>query len=163
VTFRILEVEFDDPRAVALREVLDVDLDARYAEKTAGEPEEVTAERSRVLAVHAGDVVATFLAVDANGAPVGHVLLRRLGEDWELKRLVVASAARRRGIGRALTSAVVDRARSEGAHRIILQTGGPQPESRALYEAEGFTSIEVYEPYRETMPGSLCYELRLAP
>ncbi len=88
-------------------------------------------------------------------------MLRRLGDEWELKRLVVAPHGRRRGVGTALTQAVIDRARREGARRVILQTGAPQPESIALYVAAGFTPIPVYEPYAETMANSRCFELVL--
>lgn len=160
---RVEEVRIDDPRAVALRAMLDQELDVRYGPVTAGEPPELTAARSEALRVHPDQVIATFLAVDEDGGALGHVMLRRLGEDAELKRLIVPASARRRGVGRALTAAVIERARAEGARRVILQTGAPQPESVALYTGAGFTPIPVYDPYAETMPESLCFELVLRP
>lgn len=159
----IQEVPVDDARAVALRGMLDDELHVRYRSATADEDPELTAARAEALRVHPDEVVATFLALDEHGTPLGHVLLRRLGADAELKRLIVPAVARRRGVGRALTSAVIARARAEGAERVILQTGAPQPESIALYTAAGFTRIPVYEPYLATMPTSLCFELRLVP
>lgn len=156
--FTVEHVAVDDPRAVALRAQLDLDLDERYREADADDPPGMAEERAEALAVHPEQVVATFLAVDADGTALGHVLLRRLGEEWELKRLIVTSAARRRGVGRALTDAVVTRAREGGAPRVILQSGRMQPESLALYAAAGFTPIPVYEPYIATMPQSLCFE-----
>ncbi|KAA9147211.1 GNAT family N-acetyltransferase [Microbacterium lushaniae] len=158
MTPRIEEVSVADPRALALRALLDAELHARYGPLVAGEPAEVTAAREAALTVHPGDVVATFLALGEDGEALGHVMLRRLGEEWELKRLIVPTAGRRRGVGRALTDAVVQRARSGGARRVILQTGEPQPESVRLYAAAGFTPIPVYEPYVATMPESLCFE-----
>jgi GNAT superfamily N-acetyltransferase len=161
---RIEEVASDDARARGMRKLLDADLDARYGPVDAGEPAEVTAARREALRVRPADVVATWLAIDDDsGDPLGHVMLRRLPHadapaEWELKRLVVTDAARRRGVGRALTRAVLDRARADGARRVILQTGAPQPESIALYAAQGFTPIPVYEPYVATMPDSLCFE-----
>jgi GNAT superfamily N-acetyltransferase len=157
VGVRIEEVPVDDPRAVALRGMLDDELDARYGSLTAGEPPELTAARDEALRVHPAEVVATFLAVDGDVA-LGHAMLRRLGAEWELKRLIVPPHARRRGVGRALTDAVLERARAGGARRVILQTGEPQPESVSLYRASGFTPIPVYEPYVATMPESLCFE-----
>lgn len=154
----IAEVDLEDPRAVALRGELDDELGARYAPLTADEPPELTAERDEALRVHPEDVVATFLALDDDERALGHVLLRRLGAEWELKRLIVASTARRRGVGRALTDAVMERARRGGAHRVILQSGEAQPESLELYRRAGFRPIPVYEPYVATMPGSLCFE-----
>ena len=85
-------------------------------------------------------------------------VLRRLGEEWELKRLIVTAGARRRGVGTALTETVVDLARRAGARRVILQSGRMQPESLRVYAAAGFTPIPVYEPYIETMPRSLCFD-----
>jgi len=155
-----MEVPVDDPRAIALRGTLDEELDLRYRPATAEDPA-LTAARAEALRIHPDDVLATFLAVDDDGTPLGHVMLRRLGADLELKRLIVPAVARRRGVGRALTTAVVERARTEGASRLILQTGKAQPESIALYTAAGFTPIPVYEPYVATMPASMCFELPL--
>jgi GNAT superfamily N-acetyltransferase len=156
--YRIDAVAFDDPRAVALRQALVADMDERYGPSHDGEPVAVSEERRRVLEVHADEVVATLLAVDDEGEPLGHALLRRLGGEWEIKRVMVAERARRRGVGRALTLDAVARARAAGAERVILQTGSAQPEAVALYPSLGFTPIPVYEPYVETMPRSLCFE-----
>ncbi|MCC4247607.1 GNAT family N-acetyltransferase [Microbacterium testaceum] len=156
--FHLQRVDVDDPRAVELRGILDADLDERYREADADDPPGMAEERAEALAVHADQVVATFLAVDADGTALGHVMLRRLDEEWELKRLIVTATARRRGVGRALTDAVVARAAEGGARRVILQSGRMQPESLALYVAAGFTPIPVYEPYIATMPESLCFE-----
>ncbi|MCR2819623.1 GNAT family N-acetyltransferase [Microbacterium sp. zg.Y1090] len=161
MTVRIEEVPVDDARAVGLRGMLDDELTVRYGPVTSGEDPELTAARREALRVRPDDVIATFLALDDDGTPLGHVMLRRLGVDVELKRLIVPAVARRRGVGRALTTAVIERARAEGARRVILQTGKPQPESIALYTAAGFTPIPVYEPYVASMPTSLCFELPL--
>ncbi|MGN7969596.1 GNAT family N-acetyltransferase [Microbacterium sp. 22296] len=156
--FRIEQVPVDDPRAVALRGILDDDLDERYRDADADDTPSFAAKREAALAVHPEQVVATLLALDADDTPFGHVILRRLGDEWELKRLVVVAAARRRGVGRALTAEIVDLARRGGAARVILQSGRMQPESLHLYATAGFTPIPVYEPYIETMPLSLCFE-----
>lgn len=154
---RILEVDWDDPRAAALRDELDADLGARYDGFHGDEPPERKAARSRALAMHPDEIVATLITVDEGGSGTGHVILRRLGAEWEIKRLVVTAPARGRGLARALMTAALDRARADGADRVILQTGIPQPESIALYESLGFTRIPVYEPYAETMPRSVCF------
>jgi GNAT superfamily N-acetyltransferase len=170
--FRLETVGHDDPRAIALRHELDAELQTRYGGGRGTEPAEVTRARADALRVHPEQIVATWIAVSetaipheagtaATPTPVGHVMLRRLGDEWELKRLVVTPAARGRGIARAVVTAVIDRAREGGAARLILQTGRAQPESVALYESMGFTAIDVYEPYVATMPNSLCYELPL--
>lgn len=159
--FRIEPVDVDDPRAVELRGILDDDLDERYREADADDTPAFAAKRAAALAVHPEQIVATLLAIDADDTPIGHVMLRRLGDEWELKRLIVRDTARRRGVGRALTARVVDLARRGGAPRVILQSGRMQPESLRMYAASGFTPIPVYEPYVETMPRSLCFEYEL--
>ncbi|RLK52148.1 GNAT family N-acetyltransferase [Microbacterium telephonicum] len=156
----IVAVPHDDPRAAGLREVLDLDLDARYR-GAEPEPPAVSAARADALRVHPDQLVATLLAVTADGEALGHVMLRRLGDEWELKRLVVAPEARGAGVGRRLVQATIDLARTGGAARVILQTGAAQPESLALYRSFGFTPIPVYEPYVATMPTSLCFTLPL--
>lgn len=163
MSIRLEEVASDDPRAVALRALLDADLHARYGPANADEPPERTEARRATLRTPPDQIAATWITLDESGDAIGHVMLRRLGDEWELKRLIVAPDGRRRGVGRALTRAVIDRARREGARRVILQTGAPQPESIALYASEGFTPIPVYEPYVETMADSLCFERVLRP
>lgn len=158
LAFRVESVDVDDPRAVELRGILDDDLDERYREADADDTPAFAAKRAAALAVHPEQIVATLLAIDADDTPIGHVMLRRLGDEWELKRLIVRDTARRRGVGRALTARVVDLARRGGAPRVILQSGRMQPESLRMYAASGFTPIPVYEPYVETMPRSLCFE-----
>ncbi|WJL94230.1 GNAT family N-acetyltransferase [Microbacterium sp. ET2] len=162
MTYQILEVAVDDSRAAMLRAALDEDLGRRYGPLNRDEPADVAAARIEALRITPDEVVSTWIAITDDG-PVGHVMLRRLGSEWELKRLIVTSAARGRGIGRALTERVIERARQGGAQRVILQTGVPQPESIALYVSLGFTPTPVYEPYRATMPNSLCFELTLDP
>ncbi|QLD11541.1 GNAT family N-acetyltransferase [Microbacterium oleivorans] len=165
LTWRIIDVPYDDPRARDLRRQLDDDLGARYDGFHGDEPDERRRARARALATHPDEIVATLIALvaraGADEAPAGHVILRRLGDEWEIKRLIVAPAFRGLGIARGLMSAALDAARGDGAERVILQTGLQQPESLALYTSMGFSRIPVYEPYAETMPRSVCFALPL--
>ncbi|WES63673.1 GNAT family N-acetyltransferase [Microbacter sp. GSS18] len=156
----IVSVAHDDDRGARLRDALDAELDARYHSDDP-EPPDVTAARAEAMRVHPDQLVVTLLAVTADGEAVGHAMVRRLGDDWELKRLVVATDLRGTGVGRRLVQAAIDRARAGGAPRMILQTGPAQPESVALYRSFGFTPIPVYEPYIATMPDSLCFAVAL--
>jgi len=154
--FTVEPVAWDDARAVALRRLMDRDMADRYGVHR--EPAELTERRSRALAVDPDRVRATLLAVLPDGTAAGHVALRRLRDDWEVKRLIVTADARRLGIGRTLLEEVERIARDGGARRVILQTGEKQPEAVAMYERLGYSPIPVYEPYVETMPRSLCFE-----
>lgn len=69
---------------MALRGILDSDLDDRYRDLDAADTAELDEKRNAALAVHRAEVVATLLAVDADGSALGHVILRRLGAEWEL-------------------------------------------------------------------------------
>ncbi|KAA9089522.1 GNAT family N-acetyltransferase [Microbacterium radiodurans] len=155
--WRIIGVPSDDPRALELRRQLDEDLGARYDGFHGEEPEERRIARARALALHPDQIIATLIAVTDADEPAGHVVLRRLDDEWEIKRLVVAAPFRGRGIARGLVAAALAIARDGDASRVILQTGLQQPESMQLYASMGFTRIPVYEPYVETMPRSVCF------
>lgn len=165
LTWRIVDVAYDDPRARDLRRQLDDDLGARYDGFHGDEPDERRRARARALATHPDEIVTTLIALAARSGsadtPAGHVILRRLGDDWEIKRLIVTPGFRGVGTARGLMSAALDAARANGADRVVLQTGLQQPESIALYTSMGFSRIPVYEPYAETMPRSVCFALPL--
>jgi GNAT superfamily N-acetyltransferase len=62
----------------------------------------------------------------------------------ELKRIFVADAGRGKGIGRALTTALMEHARLAGHVRAVLDTGFRQVEAISLYESLGFRRILAY-------------------
>jgi GNAT superfamily N-acetyltransferase len=162
-SFSLALVDWDDPRAVELRRLMDDEMTERYHGYTEEpEPAAVVERRRASLAVDPATVRATVLALDPDGTPIAHAALRMLGADWEVKRVIVADGNRGRGIGRTLMSRLEDIAREGGASRIILQTGDRQPDAVALYERVGYTPIPIYEPYVETIPNSFCFEKALA-
>ena len=156
-TFTFESVEWDDPRAVALRDLMDAEMTARYSSDRV-EPAEITAKRQASLAVDPALVKATVLVLDADGTPLAHAALKLLRGDWEVKRVIVVDGQRGRGIGRALMNELERIAVDADAPRLILQTGDRQPDAVALYERVGYTPIPIYEPYVETIPNSLCFE-----
>jgi len=156
-TFTFESVEWDDPRAVALRDAMDAEMTERYHSDRV-EPAEVTLRRQLSLAVDPELVKATVLVLDADGTPLAHAALKLLRGDWEVKRVIVVDGQRGRGIGRALMNHLEQLATEGGAPRLILQTGDRQPDAVALYERVGYTPIPIYEPYIETIPNSFCFE-----
>ena len=159
---QIVPVSWRDPRAVALRELMDVEMSALYRSFFSwSEPEEVVAARRKALVIDPRDVLVTLLAIDSDGTPLAHVALRDLRGEWEVKRLIVDNEARGRGIGRRIMSELETLARAGGAKRLILQTGDRQPEAVALYERTGYERIEIYEPYVTAITFSLCFEKQL--
>ncbi|GGF21233.1 GNAT family N-acetyltransferase [Subtercola lobariae] len=157
--FTLESVAWSDPRAVAMRALMDVEMSARYARRVPGFGDAAADDTiTAALAVDPADVVATVLALDTDGAALGHASLRMLRGDWEVKRVIVASEARGRGVALAIMAELARIASAAGASRLILQTGDRQPEAVALYEKLGYTPIAIYEPYVEAIPFSLCFE-----
>ena len=131
-------VSWDDAEAVALREAMLDELRDRYSDRI------LSGEITWADGVES--VVYTALA-DSDGEAVGHVALRRLGADLEIKRMYVSPPARRTGVAMALLAAVEDAARDLGAARLVLQTGDRQPEAIRFYERAGYLPVPVFPPY----------------
>jgi ribosomal protein S18 acetylase RimI-like enzyme len=92
---------------------------------------------------------ALLIAREANTA-LGCVAMRPLGVGVaEMKRLYVAPEGRGRGVGRALTRAIIDAARAAGHTELRLDTLAPMREAQALYRSLGFTEIA---PYNDNPP-----------
>jgi GNAT superfamily N-acetyltransferase len=101
-----------------------------------------------------GDVAAaarltTYLARDAESAPVGVVLLERhYPETAELYLMAVAPTHHRAGIGRALLRAIESDLTADGVTLLEVKTVGPsQPDlnyarTRLFYQATGFQPVE---------------------
>lgn len=86
-----------------------------------------------------------FLVGYLDGAPVCCGGLKRLDQQaCEIKRMFVAPQARRRGVARALLAAIENRARQLGYTIARLDTGPRQAHVWALYETQGYRSIESF-------------------
>lgn len=107
-----------------------------------------------------GDYAAprgTLVLALVDGALAGCCALRPLDNvDYpnaaEMKRLYVRKAFRRFGLGRQLAEAVLDHARTEGYHSVLLDTLDDMEAARALYAELGFEEIAPY--YHNPLPGS---------
>lgn len=117
------------------------------------------------------DAAATNLLVaERNGAVVGVVALLAPGEpsravaledEAELARLVVGSAARRRGIGRALANRCADLAQSESWPAISLWSRAYQRAGHRLYESLGYRRQPERDSVDETGFKRLVFRLEL--
>ncbi|MCU1475763.1 MAG: family N-acetyltransferase [Subtercola sp.] len=161
--FTLETVAWTDPRAIRLREVMDEEMHDRYATRMPADDIERNNALMAALSVDPADVAATVVALDSDGTPLGHAALRLLRGEWEVKRVVVTTAARGRGVATAIMAELARIAEAAGASRLILQTGDRQPEAVALYEKIGYSRIPIYEPYVEAIPFSICFEKVLRP
>jgi GNAT superfamily N-acetyltransferase len=97
------------------------------------------------LSAHYAPPAGAFLLANLDAAWVGCVGLRRFAEgDCEMKRLYVAPTGRGRGVGRALATAIVAKAKAAGFQRMLLDTLPSMPEALALYQSLGFQPIAPY-------------------
>ncbi|GMA24445.1 N-acetyltransferase [Luteimicrobium album] len=157
---RLVTVDWDDPRAVALRAAMDAEVGPRYADRR--RPREAARYESVPgTQVDPAELVATLLALDAGGEAVGHAALRRLDGELEVKRVFVVPSARGTGVAVQIMLALEDVARQWGAARVVLQTGTRQPEAVGLYTKLGYRPIPVYPPYT-ALPPSLCFAKSLS-
>jgi GNAT superfamily N-acetyltransferase len=153
-------VDYEDPRAVRLRDLLTNELLARYA--TEKEPQLSEAARE-ALSVPPQDFIANVLVLNAVGEPIAHGALRQLNGQWEVKRVITDPAARGTGAATVLMAELERIAARAGARRVILQTGGKQAEAEALYRKLGYQRIPTYPPYEHAIPTSICFAKQLEP
>ena len=142
---QIIEVDFLDPRVVALRRQMSDEMADLYGQHR---------HAAGAEGIDGDSVLVCLLALDGD-EPVGTATLRRLGDLVEIKRMYVRSGARGSGLAPRLL-ALVEQHAAAVTDRVVLHTGERQEAAIALYERSGYTPIEVYPPYDE-VPESLCF------
>ncbi len=94
--------------------------------------EQIESARARVYLAGEADGICTVAVVPAA------LTLRTV---WLVRDLYVRPAARRRGVARALLTAVAEEARASGAHRLSLQTETDNVRAIELYTRTGFAAL----------------------
>ncbi|MFI7575247.1 GNAT family N-acetyltransferase [Micromonospora sp. NPDC049497] len=87
-----------------------------------------------------------WLGARVDGRLLGAIAWTEDAAVVDIDRLVVDPAAHRRGVGRALVTAVLDRA---GSRRVLVATGRANRPARRLYETLGFAAATE----EEVVPG----------
>lgn len=105
-------------------------------------------DKSRLLlAARVDDVVAGVVQLGLEGRANG-------SHRAEVMKLLVHTAYRKRGIGRALMNTLEDHARRMGRTTLVLDTRAGDPSQR-LYESLGYTLAGVIPRYTHSADGSL--------
>jgi putative acetyltransferase len=99
------------------------------------------------------DPSVTFFSVRAGGELLGVGALKQLDPDHaELKSMHTATAARRRGVGRAMVEHLLGVAAERGVRRVSLETGTMEAfaPARSLYADAGFAPCGPFGDYDES-------------
>jgi putative acetyltransferase len=140
---REAEISIDDPRAEDVRELLERHLEFANAHSP---PEDVHALDVDALL----DPAVTFFSSRLDGELLAVGALKQLDlRHAELKSMHTASAARGRGIGRAVLGHLIGVARDRGVARLSLETGSMAAfaPARSLYARAGFRPCEPFGDY----------------
>jgi [ribosomal protein S18]-alanine N-acetyltransferase len=70
--------------------------------------------------------------------PLGFLVARHLIPEWELENIVVAPAARRKGLGKRLLEVLLTEARETNSSSVFLEVRESNAAARSLYEKAGF-------------------------
>lgn len=100
----------------------------------------------------AGRLLLVTVDTESGAQVAGCASMKRSTEGCaEIKRMYVRPTFRRRGIGHALVTALIEAAQSEGYHTVRLDSNRFMTDAHALYHAAGFEDIEPY-PESEIPP-----------
>ena len=110
--------------------------------------------RQDVAELLAAPGVAGLLIEDDDG-DIGFALYRVASDESELLTLAVSPVRRRRGAGRTLLSAVIERARAAGARTLFLEVGTDNGPAQSLYEAAGFAHVAKRPAYYQRHGGAV--------
>lgn len=86
----------------------------------------------------------------------------RLLDDADVMTIGVVEPARRKGVGKALVTALLDRARGEGVSRVFLEVRESNLSAQKLYESFGFRGVgRVKSYYRNPLEDAVTMRLEL--
>ncbi len=101
-------------------------------------------------------------AEDLEASPLGFLVAQRLAPDWELENIVVAPAARRKGLGKRLLHELLVAAKKTNSTAVFLEVRESNAAARTLYETAGFEQTGRRKSYYKNPPeDAVLYRLTL--
>ncbi|HEY3615316.1 MAG TPA: ribosomal protein S18-alanine N-acetyltransferase [Candidatus Sulfotelmatobacter sp.] len=94
--------------------------------------------RLLLVAAEASSPPASGLISVKGSGILGFLVAHHLAPEWELENIVVAPAARHRGIGKRLLETLLDAARETNSSAVFLEVRESNTAARTLYEGSGF-------------------------
>lgn len=151
---RIERVPFTHPDAVLLTKEVQQEYVVRYGgrDDTPLSPSYFDAPAGAFFVGYLGDVPV----VSGAWRRRTDVTFAGSSNSAEVKRMYVATSARRRGLARRMLAHLETTARAAGAEVMVLETGLRQPEAMALYESSGYVPIPGFGYYKDA-PLSRCF------
>ena len=106
--------------------------------------------RAQYEAIFQADSPPRLCLVVENGPLQAFLVAQIAGPEWELENLVVAPAARRRGLGTQLVRGLLEHARQQRAQAVVLEVRVSNAAARALYQACGFVEAGARARYYQS-------------
>lgn len=122
-----------------------------------GYPSEVDVVTNRLAGILNSASQQVLVAVPADDSRIdGYVGVERrlalqVDERAEITGLVVDSAARRSGLGRALVDAAERWAVQQGLHTVVVRSNIARPESHPFYEGIGYQRTKTSHMYHKEL------------
>jgi len=115
-----------------------------------------------LLASEATPLRITLVAED-DGQPVGFIVGKAVGAEWEIENVVVRASSQRQGIGGQLLSRFLEEARNRGARQVLLEVRSRNATAKSLYAKCGFSVVGGrMDYYHDPSDDALLYKLDLA-
>lgn len=77
----------------------------------------------------------------------GFLVARRIVSEWELENIIVASAARRKGLGKRFLETLLSTAKQSNGEAVFLEVRESNLAARSLYERMGFQQTGTRNSY----------------
>ncbi len=136
-----------EPSGPAIRVATPADLPAMLALERTAETAAHWSEETYNSIFRNGGPQRLAIVMETEAGLAAFVVVRIIGEEWEIENVVVGHEVRRQGIGSSLIRKLITRAHAKNAERILLEVRASNMAARALYQKAGFQVSGVRSRY----------------